>query len=113
MTGLIRIIYGLDSSGNSLSVMINPDRVTSAESNNELFTIILSSVNTTSDLSSTNPGYLAFGTSLTITSSPGTSSQISKIWYTAVDEVRRGATMPEINLITLGATLTKRTIIAS
>jgi hypothetical protein len=112
MTGLIRIIYGLDSSGNSLSVMINPDRVTSAESSENLFTLILSSVNTTSDLSSTNPGNLAFGTSLTITSASGTSSQISQIWYTAVDEVRRGTVMPEINLVTLGATLTKRTIIA-
>ena len=113
MTGLIRIIYGLDSSGNSLSIMINPDRVTSAEANNGVFSIILSSVNTTSDLSTTNPGNLAFGTSLTITGSSGSSSQISRLWFTAIDEIRRGVTMPEINLISIGAELVKRTIISS
>jgi hypothetical protein len=93
--------------------MINPDWVTSAESNNNVFTLILLSVNTTSDLSSTNPGNLAFGTSLTITSASGTSGQISQIWYSAVEEVRRGQSLPDINLVTLGASLTKRTIIAS
>jgi hypothetical protein len=113
MTGLIRIIYGLDSSGNSLSVMINPDRVTSTEANENLFTIILSSVNTTSDLSTTNPGNLAFGTSISITGTPGSSSQISQIWASAVDEVRRGNVMPEINLVILGATLTKRILIST
>ena len=112
MIGLVGIIYGWDSSSNPLSVVVNPQNVTTTKTSPTSFSIILSTVDATVDLSSTNPNKEAFGTSLNFTGPTGCDSLMSTQWQNSVDKVNTGQTFISIDFASQGYLFSKEILIA-
>ena len=111
MPGFVGIIYGSDSSGKPLTVMVNPDRVTATESTPTSFSIILDSVDSTTDLSVTNPGSQAFGTALNFSGPTGCDLFMSRSWQDAVNKVTTSKTFEYIDFASQSYSLDRRILI--
>ena len=113
MPGFVGIIYGSDSSGKPLTVMVNPDRVTATESTPTSFSVILDSVNSTTDLSVTNPGSQAFGTALNFSGPTGCDLFMNRSWQIAVNRVTTSQTFEYLDFYSQGYTMDRRILIHS
>lgn len=111
MSGLVGIIYGWDSSGKPLSVLINPDLVTTTESTSTTFSIVSKAVNATVDLSVTNPGQEAYGTAYNFTGPTGSGDFMNTSWQKAVNNTTTTQTFIFLDFASQGYITQKRILI--
>jgi hypothetical protein len=91
--------------------MVNPDRVTATESTPTSFSIILDSVNSTTDLSVTNPGSQAFGTALNFTGPTGCDLFMNRSWQIAVNKVTTSQTFEYLDFYSQSYIMDRRILI--